>query len=156
MANDLNLMFHATTSSGVTFTGTDTTGTNGPTVDLGSNSVNRTLLLERRISGATTGNPGLQIRFQDSVDNTTFVNMPGTTSTGVIGFAVATTNSYGSTDAVAPSGPNAVAKIVVRTEKRFIRAVFQTGTSGVVVAVVTVVGKVLAGAFSGQAGPIDV
>lgn len=155
MARDLNLMFHATTSSGTTFTGTDTTGTNGPTVDLGSNSVNRTLLVERRISGAVTGNPALDITFFDSSDNSTFVPVPGTTGAAAIGFAKATTNSYSSTDAVAPSGPGAVAKIVVRTDKRYLRAKFTTGTSGVSVAGVTVVGAVMSGAYSGQVGPID-
>src|SRR5688572_15160615 len=113
MANDLQLMFHATSSSGITLTGTDTTGTNGPIVDLGSNSVNRTLLLERRISGAMTA--ALDIKIMESSDGSSFVNMPGTTTASLLGFSKATTNSYGSTDAVAPSGPNAVGKAVVRT-----------------------------------------
>lgn len=154
MAKDLGLMFHGTTSTGITLTGTDTTGTNGPIVDLGSNTVTRTLLMERRISGAVTGNPGLDIKFMHGSDGTNFVNMPGTTSNALSGFARATTNSYGSTDAVAPSGPNAVAKAVVRTDRRYLRATFTTGTSGVSVAGVTVVGNVMSGAFSGQAGPI--
>ena len=153
MARDLNLMFHATSSSGITLTGTDTTGTNGPVVDLGSNSVNRTLLLERRISGAVTGS--LDIKLMVSTDNSTFVNMPGTTTASLLGFSKATTNSYGSTDAVAPSGPNAVAKLVVRTDARYMRATFTVGTSATGSAGVTVVGAVLSGAFSGQAGPID-
>lgn len=158
MANDLNLQFHGTQSAGTTFTGTDTTGTNGPTIDLGSNSVNRTLLLERRIGGthSVLGGKGLDITFFDSSDNSTFVAMPGTTSSAALGFALATTNSYGSTDAIAPSGPGAVAKIVLRTDKRYIRARFQTGTSAAVVGGVTVIGKVLGGAYSGQGGPIDV
>lgn len=153
MARDLKLFFHDTTSASKTFTGADTTGTNGPVVDLGSNGVNRTLLLERRISGAVTGT--LEIKLMDSTDNSTYVPMPGTTTASLLGFAKATTNSYGSTDAVAPSGPNAVVKLVVRTDKRFIRATFTTSTSTASVAGVTVVGAVLGGAFSGQAGPID-
>lgn len=153
MARDLKLVFHATTAAGTTFAGGDTTGSNGPVVDLGSNSVNRTLLLERRISGAVTGT--LDIKLMESSDNSTFVNMPGTTTASLLGFAKATTNSYGSTDAVAPSGPNAVAKMVVRTDKRYLRATFTTSTSTASVAGVTVVGTVLSGAWSGKAGPID-
>lgn len=153
MANDLNLQFHGTQSAGTTFTGTDTTGTNGPIVDLGSNSVNRTLLLERRIGGAMTAS--LDIRFQDSSDGSTFVNMPGTTTTSFLGFAKATTNSYASTDAIAPSGPNAVGKAIIRTDKRYVRAVFIIGTSATSAAGVTVIGKVLGGAYSGADGPID-
>lgn len=153
MASDLNLQFHGTQSAGTTFTGTDTTGTAGPTIDLGSNGINRALLLERRIGGAMTAT--LDIRFQDSSDNSTFVNMPGTTSTAILGFAKATTNSYASTDAIAPSGPNAVAKAIIRTDKRYIRAVFTIGTSATSAAGVTVVGKLLSGAYSGAVGPID-
>lgn len=153
MAGDLNHRFHGTQSAGTTFTGTDTTGTNGPIIDLGSNSVNRTLLLERRISGAMTAT--LDITFFDSSDGSTFVPMPGTTAASALGFARATTNSYGSTDAVAPSGPNAVAKLTLRTDKRYIRARFTIGTSATSAAGVTVIGKAMAGAFSGQAGPID-
>ena len=154
MANDLRLFFHDSTSAARTFTGADTTGTNGPVVDLGSNSVNRTLLLERRISGAVTGT--LDIKFMDSSDGSTFVNMPGTTTASLLGFAKATTNSYGSTDSVAPSGPNAVAKAIIRTDKQYVRATFTTSTSTASVAGVTIIAKVLSGAWSGKAGPIDV
>jgi flagellin-like hook-associated protein FlgL len=148
MANDLLLMFHATTAAGATFAAVSTTG---PVVDLGSNSVNRTLLLERRI---VSGTGTLDITFQDSSDNSTFVNMPGTTSSANVGFARATTSSYASTDAIAPSGPNAVAKIVIRTDKRYVRATFTTATTNTWGGV-SVVGKVMSGAFSGQDGPID-
>lgn len=154
MAHDLNLMFHGTSSSSVTFSGTDTTGTNGPVVDLGSTTAKRTLLLERRISGAVTGT--LDIKLMSSSDNSTFVNMPGTTTAALLGFAKATTNSYGSTDTVAPSGPNAVGRAIMQMTPghRYLRATFTVGTSATSVAGVTVVGKVLGGAFSGQSGPI--
>lgn len=154
MALDQNLMFHGTSGASVTYSGTDTTGTNGPVVDLGSSSVTRTLLLERRISGAVTGT--LDIKLMSSSDNSTFINMPGTTSNALLGFARAVTNSYGSTDAVAPSGPNAVVKLALRIgpNQRYVRATFTVGTSATSVAGVTVVGRVLSGAYSGQDGPI--
>lgn len=153
MANDLKLMFHDSTSASRTFTGADTTGTAGPVVDLGSNSVNRTLLLERRISGAVTGT--LDIRIQVGTTSTSLADLPGTTTASLLGFAKATTNSYGSTDAVAPSGPNAIQRLVLRTDKQFVRLMFTTSTSTASVAGVTVVAKVMSGAFSGAAGPID-
>lgn len=152
MANDLNLQFHGTQSAGTTFTGTDTTGTNGPIVDLGTATAVRTLLLERRIGGAMTGT--LDIKFMMSSDGSTFVNMPGTTTASLLGFSKATTNSYASTDAIAPSGPNAVAKVVIRTDRRYLRATFTVGTSATSSAGVTVIGKVMAGAYSGLDGPI--
>lgn len=146
-------MFHGTQAAGTTFTGTDTTGTNGPVIDLGSNSVNRSLLVERRIGGTITGNPALDIKFMKSSDGTNYVNMPGTTSNAITGFARATTNDYGSTDAVAATTPPA--RLEIRTDVRYLRATFTTGTSGVVVAGVTVIGKIMAAAYSGAVGPFD-
>lgn len=156
MARSQELLFHATTSTGVTITGT--TGITGPSVDLGSSTVVRTLLVERRIAGNGGGGAGgfLDITFQDSVDNTTFVNMPGTTSSAALGFARinGTANSYGSTDAIAPSGANAVPKIALRCTKRFVRAVMTpSGTTGGW-AGITITGQALAGAFAGSTGPI--
>lgn len=152
MAQDLKLFFHGTTSAGATVAAS---ALNGPTVDLGSESVNRVMLIERRISGG--GGTALNITFQEGSDGTNFVNMPGTTSSATLGFAPATTSSYGSTDAVAPSGPAAVARIAMRFSKRYARAVFTpVATTASTFTGITLVGKPLGGAFSGKAGPVDI
>ena len=147
MARDVNLYFHGTSASGATFL-TNTT-TNGPTVDLGSNTVNRALLLERRIASWSSG--VLDITFQDSTDNTTFTNIPGSTG-AVMGFARATTAAYNATsDSTASAAP---ARILLRTDKRYVRAVFLTGTTASFGAV-SVVGMPLEGPYSGAATNVD-
>lgn len=147
MANDNALWFHGTLAAGSTMTFT-AASTPGPTVDLGSSTVNRTILVERRIgsiSGSTLG-----IAFVDSLDNSTFSAMPGVTGAG---FKPAASSNYASTDALAPTAPE---RIVFKTDKRYVRALFTIGTSGTTVGGVSVVGKVLTGAYSGAVGPLDV
>jgi hypothetical protein len=148
MANDLYLIFHGSASGGTTLTAT--TATNLPSIDLGSNSVNRTLLLERRVT-ALTGAAGINVKLQASTDNTTFSDMPGAGSS-LAGFPVATTTIYGSTDAVAANAPD---RIAVRTDKRYVRAVVTPGTTFTTVTF-SVVGKVLSGAYASAVGPLDV
>lgn len=148
MANSLDLIFHGSASGGTTLTAT--IATNLPSVDLGSNSVNRMLLLERRVS-ALTGPAGINIKLQDSTDNTTFSDMPGAGSS-LIGFPVATTTVYGSTDAVAANAPT---RLAVRADKRYMRGVVTPGTTFTTVTF-SIVGKVLTGAYAGAVGPLDV
>jgi hypothetical protein len=150
MAIDQSLYFHATTASGATFT--SSTGVFGPTVDLGSSSTyNRTILVECRIAGPLSGTGSLDITFEDSTDGTSFTNMPGATG-ALLGFARTATTSYGSTDAVAAEAPR---RIVLRTDKRYVRAEFTTTATTVSYAGVTVIGKPMGGAFSGAVGPRD-
>ena len=150
MANDAALYFHGTSAAGATMV--DTTAVNGPTIDLGSASVNRAILVERRI-GSYAGTTGsLDIRFQDSTDGTSFTNLPGATG-ATWGFARTATSSYSSTDAVAADAP---ARIIIRTDKRYVRAVM-TGTSTTTTfGGVSLVGKPLSGAFAGAVGARDV
>ena len=146
MANDASLWFHGTLAAGSTMTFT-AANTAGPTVDLGSNTVNRTILVERRIgsiSGSTLG-----IAFVDSLDGTTFSAMPGVTGAG---FKPAASSNYASTDALAPT---AAERITFRTDKRYVRALYTIGTSGTTVGGVTVVGKILSSGYSGAVGPLD-
>lgn len=145
MANDLALIFHGSASGGTTLTAT--LATNLPSVDLGSNSVNRTLLLERRVS-ALTGASGINVKFQDSTDNTTFSDMPGA-GNQILGFKVAVSTQYSSTDAVAASAPD---RLTLNTDKRYLRGVVTPGTTFSSVTF-SVVGKVMNGAFSGASGP---
>lgn len=148
MANDAALMFHGSLAAGTVMTAT--IATNGAAVDLGSNSINRVLLLERRIT-ALTASCTLDTTFQDSTDATTFSAMPGATG-ALLGFKRATTSIFSSTDTIAPGAPD---RIVLRTDKRYIRMVTTPGTT-FTSATFSVTGKVLDGGFSGQAGPIDV
>lgn len=149
MANDAALFFHGTSASGATFA--SSTGTNGPTVDLGSNTVNRAIRVERRVAGAISGGGSLDIVFQDSTDGTTFVNMPGATG-ALLGFARTATTSYSSTDAVAAEAPGV---IILRTDKRYVRMVGTVTATTTSFGGVSVVGKVLSGAWSGASGVRD-
>lgn len=150
MANDASLYFHGTSAAGTTVNPT-TTASYGPGIDLNSASVNRAILVERRIASVNSATATLDIFFQDSSDNTTFVNLPGTTG-GLAGFSRATTTSYSSTDAVAADAP---ARIIVRTDKRYIRAGWTVGHTTNAWSI-SLVGKVLSGAFSGAVGARDV
>lgn len=149
MAKDLSLYFHGSAASGTTIA--VTTQVFGPTVDLGSNTVNRAILVSKRVlSGGTTGT--LDVVFQDSTDATTFTNMPGSTG-AALGFVRQTSvSSYSSTDAVAADAP---ARILLRTDKRYVRAAFTAAGTGPVFGGVSIVGDVLGGGFSGAAGPRD-
>jgi hypothetical protein len=146
MANDAALMFHGSTAAGTVLTATVATA--GPTVDLGSNSVNRALLLERRITAASGS--ALDQTFQDSLDGTTFSAMPGATG-ALLGFKRSTTTIFSSTDAIAPNAPD---RIIIRTDKRFVRMISSVGTSGNSYTF-TVVGKVIDGAWAFAAGALD-
>lgn len=147
MANDTALFFHGSLAAGTVLTATVATA--GPTIDLGSNTINRVLLVERRITAATGS--FLDTTFQDSLDATTFSAMPGATG-ALLGFKRGTTTIFSSTDTIAPGAPD---RIVIRTDKRYIRMSVALGTSANSYTF-SVIGKVLDGAFSGQAGPIDV
>lgn len=152
MAQDLNLYFHGTSAAGATFT-PGTTSLFGPTVDLGSATVNRTIRIEKRVqawSGTTAG--GLTVFFQDSSDGTSFTNMPGSTGS-LIGFVRSATSSYSSTDAVAA---DAAEVAVIRTDKRYVRAGFSTTETTQSVRGITLRAKVLSGAWSGASGVRDV
>lgn len=149
MANDKELYFHGTSAAGATFTPAQST-TYGPTIDLGSNGVNRVIVVERRILSRLVGTGSIDTVFQDSTDGT-FTNMPGATG-ALIGFARGNTTSYASTDAVAADAPH---RITIRTDKRYIRAgvsVTETTTS---YGGVSIVGKVMSGAWSGASGVRD-
>jgi hypothetical protein len=145
MANDTALMFHGSLAAGTVLTATIATA--GPTVDLGSNTINRVLLVERRIT-ANTG--ALDTTFQDSLDNTTFSNMPGATG-ALLGFRRSTTTIYSSTDAIAPLAPD---RIVIRCDKRYVRMSVALGTSNTSVTF-SVVAKVIDGSFAFGVGAID-
>lgn len=149
MATDVNLWFHGTSSAGATLG--SSTGDNLPTVDLGSNTVNRTILVEMRVGNAKAGGGSLDVIFQDSTDNTTFVNMPAATG-ALLGFGRVATHSYTSTDAVAPAAPS---RIMLRTDKRYVRATGTVTATTTTFSGVTIVGKVLEGALSGAVGPRD-
>ena len=151
MANDANLYFHGTSSAGTTMAPTSTTSY-GAGIDLGSASVNRAILVERRIASMNSATGTLDLIFQDSSDNTTFVNLPGTTG-ALAGFARAITTSYSSTDAVAADAP---ARIIIRTDKRYVRMGWAVGHTTNSFGGVSVVGKVLSGGFSGAVGARDV
>jgi hypothetical protein len=147
VANDAALFFHGSLAAGTTMT--QTTAQNGVAVDLGSNTLNRTLLVERRIT-ALNGQ-GLDTTFQDSADGTTFSAMPGATG-GLLGFKRGTTTIYGSTDTLAPGAPE---RIVIRTDKRYVRMVSTPiGTTFASVSF-SVVAKVLDGSFAMAVGAID-
>ncbi len=149
MAKDVSLFFHGTGSSGTTMA--SSTGTNHPTVDLGSNTINRTLLVRMYMGAAKSGTGNLDVTFQDSTDNTTFVNMPGATG-ALLGFARQLTHSYSSTDAVAADAP---ARVVIRTDKRYVRAVSTVSATTTSWGGVTVVADVIDGGFAFAAGPRD-
>lgn len=149
MATDGNLWFHGTAASGTTITYV-TTGQAHPSVDLGSSTINRALLMEMRLGAAKSGDGPLDVYFQDSTDNTTFTTMPGSTGQ-ILGFARQATHSYSSTDAVAADAP---ARILLRTDKRYVRMVSQTSTT-TVFPNVSVVAKPMGGAFTGGVGPRD-
>jgi hypothetical protein len=147
MAKDAALMFHGSIAAGTVMTAT--IATNGVTVDLGSNSVNRALLLERRIT-ALTASCTLDTTFQDSTDGTTFSAMPGATG-ALLGFKRATTSIFSSTDAIAPNAPD---RIVLRADKRFMRMVTTPGTT-FTSATFSVVGMVVDGGFAFAVGALD-
>ncbi len=151
MANDAALYFHGTSGAGATFTPAQST-TYGPTVDLGSATVNRAIMVERRIASRLVGTGGLDTIFQDSVDGSTWVNMPAATG-ALLGFPRSATTSYSSTDAVAAEAPG---RILLRTDKRYIRAGFSVAETTSSYGGVSVVGKVLSGAYSGSVGARDV
>lgn len=140
-------MFHGSLAAGTVMTAT--TAQNGVTVDLGSNTVNRTILVERRIT-ALTGQ-GLDTTFQDSLDGTTFSAMPGATG-ALAGFKRGTTTIYSSTDAIAP---NAAERIVIRTDKRYVRAVNTPIGTTFVSVTFSLTGQPLDGSFAFGVGPID-
>lgn len=157
MALDSQLIFHGSASGGTSISGTILI--NMPSVDLGSNSVNRTLLLERRVT-AITGASGFAHFLEDSTDNVTFSTMPGAVviagtysqPSGRVGFKQAVSAIYSSTDAVAADPPD---RIVFRADKRYLRVVHAPGTTVTSISF-SIVGKVLGGAFSGTVGPRDV
>lgn len=135
---DQSLYAHATTAAGVTLTGS--TALNGPTLDLSSNSRVQNLEATLRVRGPVTGTTlTLDVKFQDSVDGTTWVNMPGATG-ATLGFprrtdltgpngATGNGSDYASTDSIAASAPD---RITLRTTKRYLRAVFTpSGATGV-------------------------
>jgi hypothetical protein len=148
MAYDKALMFHGDGTTATATTMTFTQPQNGVTVDLGSNSINRTLLIERRI--ASHSGSFLDTTFADSTDNATFSNMPGATG-ALLGFKRATTSIFSSTDAIAPNAPD---RIVIRTDKRYMRMVSSIGTSNNTY-VVTVVARVIDGGGAFGSGPLD-
>lgn len=148
MANDSALMFHGSLAAGTVMTAT--LATNGATIDLGSNSINRVLMIERRVT-VLTGAAGIDHTFQDSLDGTTFSAMPGATG-ALMGFKRATTTIYSSTDTIAPNAPD---RIVLRTDKRYLRVVSTPGTT-FTTATFSIVGKVVGGAWAFAAGAIDV
>ena len=150
MAADAALYFHGTSAVGATFT--SSTGAAGPTVGLGSATVNRAIMVERRIAGAISGTGSLDCYFQDSADGTNFTNLPGATG-ALSGFARTATTSYSSTDAVAAEAP---ARVIIRTDKRYVRAWFATTATTTSYGGVSVVGKVLGGAWSGASAVRDV
>jgi hypothetical protein len=147
MANDAALMFHGSLAAGTVMTAT--IATNGAAIDLGSNTINRTLLIERRIT-ALTASCTLDTTFQDSTDGTTFSAMPGATG-ALLGFARGTTTIFSSTDAIAPNAPQ---RIVVRADKRFMRMVNTPGTT-FTSATFSVIAKVIDGGAAFGNGPID-
>ena len=151
MAADAALYFHGTSAVGATFTpGTSTSY--GPTVDLNSNTVNRLIRVEKRVASVTgTTSGGVDVVFQDSTDGTNFTNIPGATG-ALVGFERSATSSYSSTDAVAA---DAAQVAMIRTDKRYVRAALSaTGTHSV--QGITLVGKVLSGAWSGASAVRDV
>jgi hypothetical protein len=147
MAGDASLYFHGSLAAGTVMTAT--IATNGATIDLGSNTINRVLLIERRITALTTSST-LDTTFQDSLDNTTFSNMPGATG-ALLGFKRATTTIYSSTDAIAPLAPD---RIVIRADKRYMRMVTTPGTT-FVTATFSVVARVVDGGFAFGVAAID-
>lgn len=147
MAKDQALMFHGSIAAGTVMTAT--VATNGATIDLGSNTINRTLLIERRIT-ALTASCTLDTTFQDSTDGTTFSAMPGATG-ALLGFKRATTTIYSSTDTIAPNAPD---RIVIRADKRFMRMVTTPGTT-FTSATFSVVGNVIDGGAAFANGPLD-
>lgn len=148
MARDQALMFHGSIAAGTVMTAT--TAQNGVTIDLGSNTVNRSLLIERRIT-ALNGQ-GLDTTFQDSLDGTTFSAMPGATG-ALAGFKRGTTTIYSSTDAIAPNAPE---RILLRTDKRFVRMVSTPIGTTFVTVTFSVVGVVTDGGYAFAVGPLDV
>ncbi len=150
MANDERLYFHGTLAAGSTmaFTAPNTVGAS---VDLGSNTVNRTIEVVSAIRsvGGAVGGGTLTITFHDSTDDSTFSAMGGTAG---IGIRARVSSNYASTDAVAPT---ATEKVVLKTDKRYVRAHYTISSSGNTFGGVTVIGKVLTGAFSGALGNVD-
>lgn len=152
MARDVAMYFTGTTG-GFSTTAASSTVDSGPAVDLGSNSVNRAILCEMRILSQLT-TAGFDVWFQDSTDNSTYVNMPGSTGQR-IGFLRAITTSYGSTDAVAANAP---ARILLRTDKRYVRAQWQLSTSVGATGNplgLSIIGVPVEGAYTGAVGPRD-
>jgi hypothetical protein len=147
MANDQALMFHGSLAAGTAMT--STTPANGATIDLGSNSINRVLLIERRVTAISAG-ALIDTTFQDSTDATTFSNMPGATG-ALLGFKRATTTIYSSTDSIAPGAPD---RIVLRTDKRYVRMVTTLPVT-TTTATMSVVAKVIDGGFAFGVGAID-
>jgi hypothetical protein len=147
MAYDSALMFHGSLATGTVMTAT--IATNGAAIDLGSNTINRTLLIERRIT-ALTASSTLDTTFQDSTDGTTFSAMPGATG-ALSGFKRATTTIVGSTDAIAPGAPD---RIVLRADKRFMRMVVTPGTT-FTSATFSVVARVIDGGGAFGSGALD-
>ena len=148
MARDVSLFFHGSLAAGTVATAT--VATNGVTIDLGSsNNINRVILVERRIT-AQVGSSTLDTTFQDSLDGTTFSAMPGATG-ALLGFKRGTTTMFSSTDAVPPGAPE---RIVLRTDKRFVRMVTAVGTSACSFTF-SCVGQPLEGAFAFAVGPLD-
>lgn len=154
MARDVAMYFTGTTG-GFSTTAVDSSIASGPAVDLGSNSVNRAIMVEMRILSQLT-TAGLDVWFQDSTDNSTYASMGASATTSqLIGFNRAITTSYGSTDAVAANAP---ARILVRTDKRYIRAQYRlntsVGPSGNALGV-SIIGVPVEGAYTGAVGPRD-
>lgn len=147
MARDQALMFHGSIAAGTVMTAT--IATNGATIDLGSNSVNRVLLVERRIT-ALTASSTLDTTFQDSLDATTFSAMPGATG-ALWGFKRGTTTMFSNTDAIAPNAPD---RAIIRTDKRFVRMVTTPGTT-FTSATFSVVAVPIDGAFAFAVGALD-
>lgn len=134
--------------------GATTLVVNGPTVDLGSDTVNRTILVELR-AVSTSGTGTLDIWFSDSSTGTTFVTMPSSAGNR-LGFGRITggnTISYSSTDAVAANAPF---RITLRTDKRYVRASWQASETTVSIQGVSIVGVPMEGAYAGAVGPRDV
>jgi hypothetical protein len=141
-------MFHGSLAAGTVMTAT--IATNGVTVDLGSNGVNRAILIERRITGLTA-TCSLDTTFADSTDGTTFSNMPGATG-ALAGFARGATTIFSSTDAIAPNAPS---RIIIRTDKRFVRMISTPVGTTFTSATFSVVGQPLDGSFAFAVGPLD-
>lgn len=153
MATDSSLWLHGTSGAGTTIPGaTGGTANFYTSVDLGSNTINRVFVAERRVGATQSGTGFLDIFFQDSTDNTTFTNMPAATG-ALLGFPRTSNSDYTSTDSVNAGAP---ARIVLRTDKRYIRIGATVSTSSTTFPKVSVILKPVEGANTGYVGHLDV